>query len=417
MNILYLTPVGEIGGAEISLLGLIRKLDKEGYRPLVVCFSKGPLPERLEAIGVEATVLPMDRQVLRLSLKGRRRSLLYVVLNMPRLLPPLLKLVVLVRSRRIDMIHTNGIKAHLIGAVVARLTGRRLIWHVRDFIPAGFFRRLFMFMARFCPIKIIVNSNAVGEMFNGEAKLREKVTTIYNGVDLQEFSPVSPISDSEQDQMTARRTIREELGLERTVPLVGIVGVLAPWKGHVQFIEAAARVLRKFPDTRFLIVGDEIYETDGHGGYRERLVEQVERLGLDESVIFTGYRKDIPEIMSALDLVVHASSLPEPFGRVLIEAMAAGKPVVATRAGGVPEVVEDGVTGLLVTPGDVEQLAEAIARLLGEPDKAREMGRMGRERVERLFSAEEHARRVEKIYRAALFSMGRGWASRKGVAG
>jgi glycosyltransferase involved in cell wall biosynthesis len=180
---------------------------------------------------------------------------------------------------------------------------------------------------------------------------------------------------------------------------VALIGVLAPWKGQDVFLRAIANLVEEFPFLQAEIVGDEIYATKGHAGIRRSLEKLSAELGLVDRVRFTGWVEKLWPVLSRTDVVVHASTEPEPFGRVLIEAMAAGKPVVATHAGGVPEIVESGSTGLLVPAKDPGALARANGALLSDPDRRRRMGAAGRARVEKHFTIEQQIRSIESIYR------------------
>jgi glycosyltransferase involved in cell wall biosynthesis len=185
-----------------------------------------------------------------------------------------------------------------------------------------------------------------------------------------------------------------------------MVGHLTPWKGHEVFLEIARAVADRIPRSRFVVVGGSIYETHGHAGYPEILRQKTAALGLSDRVTFLGIRDDIPELLAGLDVLVHSPTAPEPFGRVLAEAMAVGRPVVAARCGGIPEVVEDGVTGFmtgfLVPSADVGAFTAAVVRLLEDPVQCRRLGGAGRRRAEARFGIEAHAAGVLEAYRAVL---------------
>ncbi len=223
-------------------------------------------------------------------------------------------------------------------------------WHVRVIDSAGIIDRLFVPLTT----KVIVVSDAVGTRFNWSKRKLDKVITVYNGVDLEEFNVGAK-----------GNKIREEFALDPGIPLVGIVGRLDAWKGHEYFLEAAAQVMEEIPEAKFLIVGEDI---DQNKKQETKLRNLAEKLRLTNNIIFTGQRNDIPEIMSSLDILV-LSSLKEHFGRVIIEAMGCGKPVIATNAGGVPEIVKDGYTGILVPPRDSDALARAIIDLSKDKKK------------------------------------------------
>jgi len=176
---------------------------------------------------------------------------------------------------------------------------------------------------------------------------------------------------------------------------IGLIGRISPWKGQHVFIQAAAQVTRRFPGAKFLIIGAALFGEDEY----EREVRQLARqLGLENVVQFTGFCTDVKQAISELDLVVHASTKGEPFGQVIVEGMAAGKPVVATNGGGVPEIVQDGMTGILVPMGDVPAMAEAICRICADPVSARIMGSNGKKRIAEHFTIEQTARKVESVY-------------------
>ena len=222
--------------------------------------------------------------------------------------------------------------------------------------------------------------------------LGKKTVAITNGVDLTSFRPGI---DAHQ--------IRQELGIASHILVVGIIGMLAPWKGQDVFLRAAAAVHAQHPTVRFLIVGDELYRTAGHGSFRQQLMQQVDEFRLQQSVTFTGFRRDMARILNTLDVVVHASVQPEPFGRVVLEAMACGRPVIATHAGGIPEVLgTDGQAGLLVPPGDSDAMAAAMLTLIGNEQRRQTYSQAGRQRAVASFDARLHAQRVETVYRNIL---------------
>jgi glycosyltransferase involved in cell wall biosynthesis len=182
---------------------------------------------------------------------------------------------------------------------------------------------------------------------------------------------------------------------------IGLIGRISPWKGQHIFLQAATHVAARFPNARFVVVGAALFSEDA---YDQKVRQMPRELEIERVVEFTGFRHDIYSVIASLDLVVHASTIGEPFGQVIIEGMAAGKPVVATNGGGVPEIVEDGRTGLLVPMGNASAMADAICKILTDPQWAREMGTRARQRVQDHFTVELTARRVEQVYRQVLGS-------------
>jgi len=390
-RILYLSPSAFIGGAERSLLGLLAALDRKRFEPTVCAPEGGPLASAVASLQVPFLPLHLPPEVERLSLRGARSRLPQAFGALAGSLRLLKELSLRVSEARPQIIHTNGTKAHLLGAVAGWRGRIPVVWHIRDFLGSGAWERLIAAVGRRAAIRVIANSNAVGASLQ-VVGLGRRMDVIPNGVDLKEFSPG-----------VDGRGVREELGIPHEACLVGMVGLFTPWKGQEVFLRAAADLHVRVPGLRFLLVGDEIYRTAGHGHFRETLLSQARDHDLAEALTFTGYRHDVPKVMAALDVVVHASVQPEPFGRVVLEAMATGRPVVATNAGGVPEVLgPDGGAGLLIPPGDANAMTEAILRLLRDEALRVSMGVAGRRRAEELFDVRSHAARVEEVYDRVL---------------
>jgi glycosyltransferase involved in cell wall biosynthesis len=230
---------------------------------------------------------------------------------------------------------------------------------------------------------LVSNSRASGDIFVRRGFPTEKCVALGNPVDFKEYN-----------QPGAREAIRRELGIGDK-PLIGLVGRIARVKSIEHFIDAAAILAGDFPEACFMVAGGP--GTPDDMAYFEALKRQVEQFGLADKLIFTGRRNDIPRVMAALDVLALTSS-SEGFGLVLIEAMAAGVPVVGSRVGGVVEIISDGKNGFLVPYGDPQSIAAAIRALLNDPERARQMGYAGREMVERLFAADKLAKQLEDIY-------------------
>jgi len=195
--------------------------------------------------------------------------------------------------------------------------------------------------------------------------------------------------------LTSCSRLVEEFGLTPGQLTFGIFGRVVEWKGIREFIQAAGEVIEEIPEARGFVVGD---ISDGEKSFFQAMVQLVADLGLTKKVMFTGYRKDVPALMGLMDVIVHASTRPEPFGMVIIEGMAMKKPVVATKGGGALDIVIDGETGLLVEMGDARALGQAISTLLQQPDLRQTMGLSGRARVERQFTSRRYADQMAIIY-------------------
>jgi glycosyltransferase involved in cell wall biosynthesis len=378
--IAYLQGTSEVGGSDIALLTLVSRLDRQKYEPLVILPGDGPLVPKLRAAGARVLMLavPQLRSTKNISYQARYLS---------RFAPGVARLARLLRRERADLLYSNSLYA-LHGAWAAKLLGLPHVWHIReipDTSPAVMW--VLRTAVRRLSTRVITMTDAVARAI-GEGK---HVYTIPDGIDLERFNP----------RVSGAR-IRRELGIEDGERLVGFVARLDPWKGAEVFLRAAAEVSRARGDTRFLVCGGEL---PGYEAYAAGLRRLAEELGIEERVLFTGWKyklDDIPEVMAALNVLVHASIRPEPFGLVIVEAMATEKPVVAADDGGVREVVEPGVTALLAPPGDHEAVAAAVLEILSDPTRAAAMGKAGRLRAERLFEVGGYVRRIEAVYAELL---------------
>ena len=291
------------------------------------------------------------------------------------------KLSRLVRDLAPDVIHAHDAHAVGIAALARSLPGpqagppliasRRVDFHVRGNAFSGWkYRRVDRF---------ICASGAIRDMLVGDGVPPERVTTVHEGIDVDRIAR-APALD-----------LHREFDLPPGCPIAGNVAALAPHKGQRHLVDAAALLVRRVPDARVLIVGA--------GALEEALSRQIRRLRLDGRVILTGFRSDVPSLLKGLDLFV-MSSVTEGLGTSVLDAMAAGLAVVGTRAGGIPESIVDGGTGLLVPPGDAPALAQAIAELLRDADRRRALGAAGRRRARTAFGAERMVEATAAIYAA-----------------
>jgi glycosyltransferase involved in cell wall biosynthesis len=282
------------------------------------------------------------------------------------------------RRRRIELVHTWGFYPNLFATAVAKLAGAVTVAGIRDQgdIWTPMQQRAQRWVLSLADA-IVVNAAAVRDRLVHEGYDGRRVFVIRNGLDVARFN------------RKPRGTLHRELGLPPRAPIVAALCRLAEVKGLEQFLEAAVTLSRRFPEARFVVAGD--------GYHRPALERYAGELGLSDRVIFTGFRHDVPEFLSEVTISV-LPSLSEALSNTLIESMAAGLPVVATRVGGNPEVVEHGVNGLLVPAREPEALAAAIARLLSQPALAQAMGRAGRQRAADHFSLERVTHETESLY-------------------
>ncbi len=372
LRVVYLDHCARLSGGELALLRLLPSLDVDAH---VILAEHGPLVAKLREAGVSVEVLPMvdaagslgrDRvRPGRLPVTAVAGSAAYVAR-------------VAARLRRLgpDLVHTNSLKAALYGGVAARLASIPVVWHVRDRITDDYLpssaRRLVLAAARTLPAAIIANSRATLETL-GRAGT--------DGVAI-----ASPLGLSSFTQVA------------REGPLhIGIVGRLAPWKGQHVFLDAFAKAFPDGPEIG-VIIGAPLF---GGTAYQEELECQVAALALQARVVFRGFRENVADELGHLDVLVHASTIPEPFGQVIVEGMAAGLPVVAADAGGPAEIIHNGVDGLLYPPGDVDALSQLLLRLAADPTLRRRLGDAAQVRAQD-FTAARIAPQVMAVYRSVV---------------
>jgi glycosyltransferase involved in cell wall biosynthesis len=403
-RILHVEPASVPGGSVASLYYLVRGLDRDLYQPVVLLSPKNPWVDRFRAL--EAEVLAQDayrrmgdteamkrakQGAVSRGLRSRRWSgRLYRTAGfwwriLGQTWPQALAMSRLIRQEQIDLVHTNWrLGCDRPGIIGARLAGVPCVAHIRAFEKlTGLDRALSRLVSAYICI-----SRSLEDNLRREGARLQRSAVVYNGLEPSDFKAKDDPAE-----------VKAEFGFGADTPVVAVIGRLDRWKGQGFFLQAMERVLGEFPRARALVVGDpEPYCSD----YYRELQSLAESPGLAGKVVFTGYREDTPRLMRGIDVLVHSSSEPEPFGRVIIEGMAMGLPVVATAAGAVPEIVADGITGVLVQPRDPEAMAAAVVDLLGDARRRSQMGRKGRERVEKLFTAQQCVAGVQQVYRRVL---------------
>jgi len=383
-RIAYVDHASDIGGAEKSMTDVIARLDRGLYEPRLFCATDArwlegaPLEDvTIERVFAPGGVLDRKRDELAPGLLGNAQAFGQAAI-------PTLRLYRRLRRYRPALVHTNTLKTHLLGGGAAWLARRRLLWHLRDILDEGNALRLLLRAAeRFRP-KVIAISEAVRRSLQGG---EVDVVVVHNGTNLTAFRP-SP----------NRSALRQSLGLGPEHVAVAIVGRLTPWKGHRELLRAFAHVARTEPNVRLLVVGEVAFWEDG---YEAELKDLAAELGVEPLVQWLGFRTDVPEVLGASDIFA-LPSIDEPFGRAVVEAMAVELPVIGTCSGGVPEIVVEGETGLLVKPADPADLARALLRLTRDADLRRAMGKAGRTRATDLFDVDRTAQRVQAVYAEML---------------
>ena len=376
-RIVYLDHTAKMGGGEIALLNLVGALDRKRYDPTVVLASEGPLVAKLRAAGITTEVFPLGKDLVDTQKDGLGVRSLLKISQVFDWIKYAIRIARYARRGKFDLIHTNSLKSDVYGGIAGRLARVPVLWHVRDNIDGNYLpsaaAAAFRMLARTVPAGVVANSHSTLRCLNPSA--RKPSGVVYSGM--------------------LERPAPEEAAVSAEGPVVALIGRIAEWKGQHIFLRAAADVLKSFPSARFWIVGAPLF---GEFEYEKKLHALSQELGITDKVEFLGFQGDIPKLLKNVTLVAHASCLGEPFGQVVVEGMAAGKPVVATDGGALPEVVVDGETGLLVPMGDAPAMARAILSILNDPARGESMGQAGRRRVQDRFMIHHSIASLEKIY-------------------
>ena len=367
-------------GSEQALYALLKGLDKERYEAIVAVPSPGPLRQKLSDIGIKTFISPVMIWMPLKQMPFFRFIAKYYILLPWRIL----KIAHLIRREKVDLVFSNELLL-LEGGIAARLMGLPHIYHVhnalfstyfRTYLPVGFIQWLTLKLA---DRMIFVSQKQMQELFKDQAQ-ENKFRVATQGFDALYFLP-----DKKRDIAW-----RSKIGISERSPLVVLIATSAKNKGQEDFLQAASLVRKSMPMAQFAIIGS------GDERYLKELKDLAFRLGLESDVFFVDFMEDIAPVYGSLDVLVCAS-LKETFGRTIVEAMLAEKPVVSTRCGGPEEIVIDGVTGFLVPVKAPQELARSILKILDDRDLAQQMGREGRKRAESSYSMQSYALHIQDI--------------------
>ena len=400
-----------MGGSIVSLYQLVKGLDRDFYEPIVVLREGHEAVGQFRELGVDVRMAlagytgamagdaepfsPLRGSGLAAWLKGTPfgEKLVHTAGFYLRTWPEVRKeaehLRAIIADVRPDLVHLNDVVGvSRSGILAARETGVSAICHLRAMADRTHYDR----WASRSLMGYICISHAVDRHQQGLGGRTTPSWIVYNGVDLAEYR-----------SLPSPREAREALGFQPDDVVIGCVGRLRPWKGQHIYLRALAELVASQPDLRPHLRGLVVGAPERHAqGYREELSTLAHVLGLDDEVTFAGYRTDVPLLLRAMDLMVHASTAPEPFGRVIIESMAAGTPVVATKAGAVPEIIEHRRTGYLVEPGDPTDMARGISYALSIATEREAWRRSALQVVQTKFALAEYVRGVEQVYAQLL---------------
>ncbi|MHC5735170.1 glycosyltransferase family 4 protein [Nostoc sp.] len=369
MKVIIVMPLAEQrGGGEMMLWDLVQQGRNAGVEWLVIFLENGPMVEQVKSLGIDARVVE----------SGRLRQI-------HRFIGAVLRIAAIARRERADIIVNWMWITHISGGLAAMLAGLPAVWYQLE-VPSD--QTWLVRIATLIPARAIITLSQDGKQAQAEIWPHRPTPLVYPGVALDRFEPNAlPIPEE----------ARRKLGLPLHGPLIGIVGRLQRWKGMHVLVQAMPKILQKYPDAHCVVVGGK-HELEPD--YEDFLKGEITALGLKDQVIMAGLQRNIPEWVQAMDIFVHASD-KEPFGIVIIEAMALGKPVIAGSAGGPTEIITDGMNGLLTPYGDAEQLAIAILRYLDEQEFAQSAGVAARQRALD-FSTQNYAQNFISAIRSVM---------------
>ena len=364
-KILFVDHTAVMGGAELCLLDLASAYAQTSK---VLLFQNGALRDRLEQIGVEVNIVPASKTMLELRTSGGLSSLTAI--------PELWKIAgyIAQEAQNYDLILANSQKAFVTAAISTLRGSPPIVWYLHDILTAKHFskvnRTIAVFLANKFAAKVIVNSHATGRAFIAAGGKAELIDVVYNGFDFNKFDRI---------KIEEAKAVRSQLGIE-DAPLVGLFSRLSYWKGQHILLEA----IKELPQVRAILVGTALFGEEEYVGELKTLSAIPE---LEGRVHWLGFRDDIPTLMKACDIIVHASTEPEPFGRVIVEGQLAQKPTIATAAGGALELIEDGKNGCLFPAGDAIALRQSMQKLIEDPTLAKTLGQQGYAHAKQNFSS------------------------------
>lgn len=376
-----------MAGVQFSTLYLAQELDSRRWRPTVITPSDGDLNVACRAAGVAEMTVRHPRMLstsLRLGKNFRLPNLFAWVWNVLVILRAVALLTKFLRAASPDVVVTKGLSSHFIGGLAARRLAVPCVWHVQDFISErtfGIYRRIFALAARTLPYLVIADGAAIKRQL--PTSMHARVFVVHNGVDTDEFRP---------DLNGAR--VREELSIAGDHLVIGHAGRITPWKGQHYLIEAFAQISADYPKVTLLFAGSPVFD---HDVYERRLREMAAEFGMQDRIRFAGYRRDLPDVLAAMDIFAFTSIEKDTSPLALLSAMSAGLPIVAFDIEGVRELMESDETLVLVPTGNIDSLARSLSRLISGEQLRLRLAINSRRTAETKFNLQMYVSRIEQI--------------------
>lgn len=381
-RIIFINLSSNISGVEKVLLNLIDYLVKKSIEPIVVCQNEGQFTKELRNKGISIKIISIPMIV-------RTYNPIKLIEYLIRYIYFTKALLHILKRLDIDIIHCNFVVTALYSLITAKLTKTPIILHMHQILKNRLLNKIIIRIVATYVDKIICVSYAVKNNLVQFGVSNNKCVVIYNS-----------IYNEASGKKIKPYGFRKEIGADDNSKIITMVGQIAEWKGQEVFIEAVSKLTGKYNKLKCIIVGDIVHPLEQ--GYKERIYKKTSSLNLSGVIMFTGFRDDIGDIMNDSDVIVHASIKPDPLPTVIIEAMSAGKPVVATNVGGVPELVVDKESGFIVPPKDADAMAEAISKLLDSHILREKMGIEGKRVMENEFNFQENLTKLLNLYHTLL---------------
>ena len=376
INVLYMTDMVGLGGGETSLLYHLSVIDRNKFNPSVLCSKEGMFTDKLINNGIKAKIVEW-KQIKKIS----RHIIYYPFISA-------LKLIVFFAKHRVDIVNANSFNSMAVVAPIAKLYKIPIVWTCHGWWPTSKASGIFInnFVDKVIAVSGFVKSKLLEEGFVNP----NKIIQIPLGIDLSKYSRSS--SDG---------AIRREFHIRKDAPLVGMIGRFQKIKGHHIFVRMAAEIIKTHPDVRFMIIGSGVFEKKSESDYGRKIHAMIMKSGLDEKIVLTGFRYDIPQILKTLDVLVVPSEI-ETFGLVIIEAMSMGVPVVSCAKGGPEEIIKDGKNGFIIAGQNPKEMAQKVLFLINNFNVRKRMGFNGKKTVTQKYQIKDQVTKIESLYRKLL---------------
>ena len=391
---------GTVGGSHHSLFLLVKHIDRDKYFPVVLFYQDNVMVADFKNICEVYTfkqnnVFTIEKKfpelfkIINGSKYIKTPFLIYQKIHNLVIfyIPNLINIIKFIKKHKIDLIHVNNYPSVTDWLIIAKFLRIKIVSHLRGFYYTSNFNKM---LVKYYD-RVISTSKWVADQIKEQNIASKNVVLIYNGIDVDTF----------QINKRSCENILKEWNIPENTPVIGVIGNIRKWKGQHVAIEATKLLVDKYNNIRCILVGS-ISNSNEDTEYYEYLKELVTKYNIKENIMFAGFRNDIFDVISNFNILVHTSVLPEPFGRVILEGMILRKPVIATNQGGPLEIIENGISGILIPPEDPKSLADNISFLFENKNISNIMGENARRRIEEKFNIIKTVKKIEELYSSLL---------------